>query len=119
MRWWIGALALGGCGGAERHAKPAYQGCTLDDPEETCAEDTECDESAVVASGNGFCTVGCVVGGGDCPPQEDGLPADCHQPDGADRAQCYAECPDDTCPLSTACVQLTEGGQAIALCLPR
>lgn len=120
MRWWmipIGALVA--CNGAARHATPAYQGCTLDDPEELCEEGTECDESAIVASGNGFCTVGCVLGTDDCPGQEDGLETGCHQPDGADRAQCYASCPDGTCPLSTACVEVTEGGGPIALCLPR
>ncbi len=119
MRWSVAvAVAAAACGG--RDPKPAYQGCDLEDAEELCEEPTECVESAIVADGNGWCTAPCIAGEGGCPAQVDGLPADCHQPDGAASAQCYVECPDaGECPLSTTCVEFTEGGAAVALCVPR
>jgi hypothetical protein len=113
-------LALvAGCGGGD-DGKPAYEGCDLDDPEELCAEGTECVESLIVASGNGYCTTDCIVGEDACPAGAEGVQAECHQPDGATGAQCYVACPDGAvCPLSTTCVTFEEGGAPVELCVPR
>jgi hypothetical protein len=119
MRRALAIAVLVGCGGA-RDPEPVYEGCDLDDPEVVCDAGASCVESAVVASGNGFCSLSCVVAADDCPAAGDWLTAACHQPDGALDAQCYVECPgDETCPLSTTCVALTEGGVDLKLCLPR
>jgi hypothetical protein len=117
MRWLAAVVAIG-CGG--RDPEPAYEGCNLDDPEVVCAEGTACVESAIIASGNGWCSTSCVPAADDCPAGPEGLGAACHQPDGAAEAQCYVECPaDELCPLSTTCVAFDEGGVEVKLCVPR
>ena len=112
-------MLLAGCGG--RDPIEDYVGCDPEDPEVECTEGNECATSHAVANvgAGGWCSRSCFVGSGGCPPDPDGAPTDCFEPDGTEGGQCYVTCEGDApCPAGTMCATLTQEGVPVLLCLP-